>query len=357
MRPLRIGLIGAGRIAQLVHLAALTRSPWIRLAAIAEQDDARRAEAARRAPGAQLFAGAEQLLASPEIEAVVICLPTALHAATAIAALHAGKHVYLEKPLAASLDEGRLLAEAWRRADRVGMIGFNYRFNALYQAARRQLDAGAIGELLGAQTVFTSAARTLPGWKLQRRSGGGALLDLGTHHLDMAAFLLRRPVRAVAARIESRQSEADTAWVELQLDGGPAVQSFFATGATDEDRFTIFGSAGTLSVDRQRGWNVELTPAGPRPGHLAAAKARLRTLAASPYLRQRLLAPGSEPSFEAALNRFAAAVHNRQLDYPSFAHGLDALALVEAAEEAAAGGRAVPVGGAEPATLPAGDGR
>jgi predicted dehydrogenase len=330
-----VGLIGCGRIAQLVHLSILTRLPEIELVALAEADPQRRAEAARRAPSASALPDLEQLLARPDVEAVVICLPTALHARTAAMALQAGKHVYLEKPLAAALDEGVALHAAWCRSGLVGMVGFNYRFNALYQALRQQFDAGAIGELRAAQTSFTSAARVLPDWKLQRQSGGGALLDLGTHHLDMLRFLLRRPVVAVEARIASRRSEADTAWVQLELEGGAVVQSFFASGVGDEDRFTLFGSAGTLSVDRQRGWNVAHAASGQQAGRLARVVAGVGRIVTSPYLRERLLTPDAEPSFAVALAHFAAAIRNRQLDYPSFAHGLDALALVETAEEAA----------------------
>lgn len=318
-----------------MHLNILTQSAAIKLVALAEADPERRAEARRRAPAAIAYASYEDLLARPEVEAVVICLPTALHAEVARAAFAAGKHVYLEKPLAASLVEGEAVLAAWQRSNLVGMIGFNYRFNALYQAARRQIGAAAIGAPLGAQTTFSAAARNLPDWKRQRRTGGSALLDLGSHHLDLVPFLFRRPAVAVAARIESRQSEDDTAWIQLELAGGAVVQSLFSLSAVDEDRVTLYGSAGKLSVDRIHGWNVEYAPAHAATGRLGAFTEQLRRIAGSPYLRERVLAPSSEPSFRTSLEHFAAVVRNRQLDYPDLSHGYQALALVEAAEAAA----------------------
>jgi predicted dehydrogenase len=111
------------------------RLPDVELIALAEPDVQRRVEASRRAPGAAAYGSYHDLLKMPEVEAVVICLPNALHAEVAVAALEQGKHVYLEKPLATSLDEAQRVVTAWRRAGVVGMIGFNYRFNPLFQAA------------------------------------------------------------------------------------------------------------------------------------------------------------------------------------------------------------------------------
>src|SRR5262245_16729525 len=107
MSPLKVGLIGCGHIAQSTHLHVLTRLPDVDLVALAEVDATRRYEASRRAPAAIAVADYQELLALPDVEAVVICLPNALHADAAIAALEARKHVYLEKPLATTLAEGR----------------------------------------------------------------------------------------------------------------------------------------------------------------------------------------------------------------------------------------------------------
>lgn len=90
----------------------------------------------------------------PEVEAVVICLPPALHAEYAIAAFQAGKHVYLEKPIATNLLDARAVVEAWRKAGTVGMMGFNYCFNGLYQSAKQYVRSGPLGDLVPSERCF-----------------------------------------------------------------------------------------------------------------------------------------------------------------------------------------------------------
>jgi predicted dehydrogenase len=306
--------------------------------ALAEPDAQRREEAVRRAPAAVAVADYRTVLDSPDVEAVVICLPTAMHADVAIAALQAGKHVYLEKPLAASCAEGLQVLEARRQAGVVGMVGFNYRFHAFYQAARRHIQSGRLGEIVAVRTVFSSAPRLAPAWKQTRTSGGGVLLDYASHHVDLLSFLFDQPIAEAYADVRSLRSEDDTASVQLRLENGVPVQSLFAFGSADDDRFEIYGQSGKLTVDRQRGWNAVVTPAARGTSRADQARDLLRSLAhvaSSPYLRARMLAPSNEPSFQASLEHFAAVVRNRSLPYPDFDDGYRSLAVIEAAEESA----------------------
>jgi predicted dehydrogenase len=318
----------------------LTRLPGAKLVALAETDATRRAEAARRAPQAKAVASYQELLAMPEVEAVVIALPTFLHAEVALAALQHGKHIYLEKPLATSCAEGQPVIDAWQRTQLVGMIGFNYRFHALYQMTRQQISAWGVDTIVGARATFSGASRNLPDWKKDRKLGGGALLDLGVHHVDLIEFLFRQSVVSVYAEVANRHSEADTAWLQVELANGLTVQLHMALGTTDEDRWEIMGEHGTIIVDRRNGLRPQINIGQPQKGWKAFLRERLLDLQ-SPYLRDRLLAPGSEPSFGASLVRFAAAVRNRQIDYPSLHHGYRALQLIELAEESARLGRPI----------------
>lgn len=81
--------------------------------------------------------------------------------------------------MAANLNEGLEILKAWQNANVVGMIGFNYRFNPLYQATKQAIQSGCLGELVNVRTVFSAAGKTRPSWKLSRKSGGGVLFDLG----------------------------------------------------------------------------------------------------------------------------------------------------------------------------------
>ena len=343
MAPIPIGLIGCGRIAQMVHLPLLLRRPEFKLVALAESDPARRAEAERLAPEARAFADAAGLLAAGLAEAVLISTPSHLHAEAAVAALEAGRHVYLEKPIAATREDGRRVAAAGRAAGRVTMLGFNYRFHPLYAALRRVVQAGTLGPLTTLTTQFSTPLRELPAWKRARATGGGVLLDLGSHHIDLVRWLTGQEVDTVSAEVRSTHTEDDNAHVTLHLTGGATVQMVFSLTTRDVDRVLVTGAAGMAGVDRYRSWNVERAP-------LAAGAARLWQLARtgpallrSPMLRHKLTRSRAEPSYAAALAHFAAAVRGEVTAAPDVTDGRRALEVVLAAEESARTGAPVRV--------------
>ena len=342
MAPVRLGLVGCGRIVQLVHLKLLTRLPGAELVALAEPDERRRSQAARLAPGARAVAGYEEVVAWTEVDAVVICLPNALHARVAAAALQAGKHVYLEKPIATHCADAERVVSLWRGSGLVGMMGFNYRFNALYQAAREAIRSGRIGTPVSARSVFSSAARALPQWQQERKSGGGVLLNLGSHHFDLVHFLFASPVREVSAQLRSQRSRDDSAAVQLRLADDTLVQSFFSMNTVQEDRFEVYGDAGKLVIDRYRGGaTVEISAGESAGGRLERLAPALRWLAQGPSMLRRSLAPAGEPSYRAALQHFINAVRAGRPASPDLTDGYRSLMLVEAAEESAATGRTV----------------
>ena len=261
MAPLKIGLLGYGGIARSVHAPALGRHPRAEIAAVAEADPGRRDLCRRELPGTSLFDSWKDLLNAGEAGAVLVCLPNALHAEAATAALAAVLHVYVEKPLATGIEEAAALAARSLAPGQVAMVGFNYRFHPFYAEARQCIRAGALGQVVTVRSCFSTAPRELPDWKLRRNSGGGVLLDLASHHIDLLRFLLDEEVVEVSARLASRRSEDDTAWVQCWLAGGLVAQSFFSFAAIDEDRFEICGDRGKLIADRLRGWSLETMPA------------------------------------------------------------------------------------------------
>lgn len=331
----RLGLIGCGRIAQVVHLNILTRLEGAELVAVAEPDPDRREEARGRAGAVIAFADYRDLLALRDVDGVVICLPTTLHAEVAVAALEHGKHVYLEKPLARDLDEGRRVLSAWRAAGTVGRIGFNYRFNPLYQRARAAVRSGRLGTLTAARSIFGSPVRETPAWLRTRATGGGALLEYGSHHVDLAGYLFDQPVRAVFAQLRSQHTEHDTAVLQLRLADGLIVDTLLSTSAADADRWEIYGQAGSLTLDRYHSLNVELVAPQIEYSRRRRVVGRLRAAAGSPFLRERLLAPSLEPSYHASLAGFAGQINGGSALGPDFADGYRSLAVLMAAEESA----------------------
>lgn len=345
--PVRVGLIGCGRIAQLVHLDALERVASLKLVAAAEPSPERRAEVAKRAPAVQLFEDHSALLECPKVEAVLISLPNALHAEVACAALEAGKHVYLEKPLATSVYDGQRVVAAWEQSDRVGMIGFNYRFNALHRSLKEALENSNLSSPLLIRTAFSSPARELPQWKRTRSSGGGVLLDFASHHIDLLRFLSGQEVRTVSAQIQSLKTEEDTAALQLELTGGTLVQSFFSTSASEQDRFEVQGTGGTITLDRLGAKQLSFSAPTREPSRLARAASELASIFQLPSRTLAALSSGWEPSFDACLEQYAASVRGTRPASPNLTDGLRSLEVVEAAEESARTGQVVTLAAAE----------
>lgn len=194
-RNLRIGVVGLRNIG-MGHVRRLMALPGVVVAALADTDAARREAAGAEVGGdAALYDSAETLFAASDVDAVVLALPNHLHAPLTMAALRAGKHVLVEKPLAVSSAEGR---EMIRVRDETGcclMVGMNQRFSGAAASARSAIAAGRIGLEQQGRTRWVRDRTPLWGargdWCLTReRSGGGPMIDLGVHKLDQVFFML-----------------------------------------------------------------------------------------------------------------------------------------------------------------------
>ena len=337
MTHLRIGVIGCGQIARAIHLPVLRRIADARVVAVADPDEAARASAARLAPGARVFTDHEELIHAGGLDAAVICVPPHLHAPAAIAAFDAGLHVYLEKPLAPSLAEGERVVEAWRRSRKVGMMGFNFRFHPQVERIRQRVRDGDVGTPLGARTVFTILPHELPEWKRVRGTGGGVLLDLASHHVDLVQYLLDDPVKRVYASTRSLRGEGDHAAVQLELASGAMAQIFVSLGTVDENRVEVVGTSGKLVMDRTELLRPDHVPATQRGARLR----RLRRTLAGLEPRLVLRSPGAEPSFDAALRAFVWSASGNTFVGPDIGEGAANLAVIEAAERSAASGASV----------------
>jgi predicted dehydrogenase len=342
MSNVKLGLIGCGRIAR-VHLDVLQKLPDAEVVAVAEADTKRREAIQDLVPGAAAFAGHRELLAVPEIDAVIITVPTWLHADVATAAVSAGKHIYLEKPLAADLSSADRLVAAWQESDVQAMIGFNYRLNPLHLEARDLLQAGRIGQVFAVRTIFASEGGELPGWLQRRETGGGALLELGSHHFDLLPYLLGSGIRDVQAVIESRRTEDDYAALTMTLEDETVVQSTFFLGARQEDRFEIYGTGGKLVIDRFRSLRVELSGDAAPQARFQRILHTLEPIMRSKLLGDDILAPRHEPSYDQALARFVDGVRQSRPPSPDLWDGRCSLAVVVSAEEAARTERKVSV--------------
>lgn len=195
-RKLNLGVVGLGWPGQR-HAEAILASRTGVLYACADASAERRAEFVRDFGPKHVFATQEELLADPAVDAVVTCLPNALHFPSTLAALEAGKHVLCEKPPTLNAAEMRVLAEEAGRRALVYFFGRQSRFSAAMLAAKQLVDAGRLGPIYFGKTVFIRS-RGIPagvgGWFTDKsRAGGGALIDLGVHAIDSVWYLMGTP--------------------------------------------------------------------------------------------------------------------------------------------------------------------
>jgi predicted dehydrogenase len=184
-QTVQVGLIGCGNIGAEAHLPAHIRLPETNVVAVCDVIEERVLAAAERS-GAKPHLNYRRLLEDEDIQVVDICLPTALHAEIAIAALEAGKHVLCEKPMAHTLEAAEAMIEAAKRTSVKLMIAHVRRFDHRYKSIKEQLDAGKIG-----RPVFIRRAERqfLPfppnAWQWDPARGGGVILDIGVHCTDL----------------------------------------------------------------------------------------------------------------------------------------------------------------------------
>ncbi|MBV7339686.1 Gfo/Idh/MocA family oxidoreductase [Chloroflexi bacterium TSY] len=334
MNELKVGLIGCGHIAQMVHLNILTKLSGVKVIGLAEPDPERGAQAKKKTHKAQLFTDYHDLLSISDLDAVVICVPPALHTEVALAAFEAEKHVYLEKPMATNLTDAQTIVRAWERADTVGMMGFSYRFHPLYGKIKQILRTHKLGEITAVRTSFCSASKELPSWKQSRQSGGGILLDLAPHHIDMSNYLFQEQIVEASCQMRSQESEDDTALVTWQLESGLSIQSFFSCRSIDEERWEIYGTTGKLTFERFTGL-FELTSPTFQYGRPAQLMREIRTIIGG--IRRVTKTPG-EPSFQAALKAFVTAAGKGCSVTPSIQDGYRVQSILEATMKSAESG-------------------
>lgn len=315
-----VGLVGCGSIALGVHLGALGRLPAARVTAVADPDRGARDRAARLAPEAAALASAEELVARKDVEAVVVAAPTRLHAELALLVLGARKHLYLEKPIATSVEDARRIVAAGEDSGVVAATGFNWRFQPLVVRARELLEAGALGDVRAAATAFCEPGAP-PGWRHARADGGGVLLDLASHHVDLLRWLLGAEVEDVEASLRSDVNEHDSAVLRLGWSGGRASQSYFSYRTGQVDTLELYGERGVLRTDRYaRSLVLRNGPTRRRAGSAELAEWRRGK---------------GEPAWQRSLAAWVDTVRGSPVELPTLEDGLRSLEVVAAAERAA----------------------
>lgn len=302
-RPVRLGIIGTGLAARDLHWPALRELPdRFEIVALCNHNPAK-AEAFAALIGKQprITADYRELLSWPDVDAVDIALPIALNASVTIDALAAGKHVFLEKPIAGDMASARqVVAAAEQHPDLVLLVAENCRYDDRFLTARHVLDEGSIGRpiMLHADILAPlspDSPYTATAWRIEPEHLGGYLSDGGVHAAAALQVLGGRidRVQGMIAAFRPEEDPTDTLLANLHFESGAVGHLTYSVGVArgEPSVFRVYGTAGSLAVHDHR--LVLATDEGEREIDLSSAP--------NPYLLELIdfyqaISTGTEPA-------------------------------------------------------------
>lgn len=287
LQPLRVGIVGLGWAGE-THLKNYLLNPAVEVVAIADTNQTQLYRVGQAHNIQNLFTDWQELVERPDIDIVSVCTPNFLHAPVSIAALNNGKHVMCEKPLARTSEEAAEIVQAAEDNRRVLEVAFNHRQRGDVQILKNYIDLGGLGHIYHAKASWMrrNGIPGMGGWFTHREmAGGGPLIDLGVHVLDMAIYLLgeRRAVTVSAATYaelgprgrggrgdrtlisgEGGYEVEDLATAFLRFEDGSTLllEASWATYGKNADDFgvTLYGTEGGADIDvKNYGWENTLT--------------------------------------------------------------------------------------------------
>ncbi|HSV72527.1 MAG TPA: Gfo/Idh/MocA family oxidoreductase [Chthonomonadales bacterium] len=204
VKKVGVGIIGAGGIAQNAHMPGYAAIPeQCEIVAVADSNKEVARAAAAKFGVKNVLTDYTKLLEMDEVHAVSVCTPNYLHFEPTVQAFKAGKHVLCEKPVAMNAAEARKMVDAGRKAKKKFMVGYNMRFAPSSQLLKRYIDAGELGEVYYARAQALRR-RGIPGWGVfidKAKQGGGPLIDIGVHILDLTLWLMGHPKPVLASGV------------------------------------------------------------------------------------------------------------------------------------------------------------
>jgi len=191
---IKVGFIGCGGIANQKHFPGMAQEKGVELVAFCDIVKERAEKGAKEfgAPGAKVYTQYKDLLADPAIDAVHVLTPNVVHCEITVAALEAGKHVLCEKPMAATTADAKKMLDARDKTGKLLTIGYQYRHLHENAVAKKVIDDGWLGDIYYAEACYIRR-RGVPTWGVfmdKEQQGGGPLIDIGTHALDLTLFLM-----------------------------------------------------------------------------------------------------------------------------------------------------------------------
>lgn len=355
--PLRLVVIGCGRVVEQCHLPALRSLAAAEIVGLVDNNLDRLNTVADRLGVEHRYTDYRVMLKEATVDVVAVCAPPHLHAEIGLAVLDAGKHLFMEKPLALSLnDADRLIDRASTSAGKA-LVGFNLRWHRLVRQARALLDDGSLGRLEMMHTMFTSRTGFLTAdsdWRHHHDLGGSVLVDLGIHHFDLWQFLTQSEVVEVSAQYRSDDPAVECATVTATMANGVLVTASFARGLSDRNELEMFGRNGWLRLSCYRFDSLSTCqnsePQGAAREWLRGIHRMWRNLPQAALLRRQ----GGDVvnSYRAEWQHFIDAIRNDTPVQCSFEDARSALHIALATVESAAHGQPVRVAQAARAITP-----
>ncbi len=274
MEKVRVGIIGLGWVAQVVHIPQLLRMPEAEIVAVCDRDRARVRLVGEKFGFRNMYADTDALMERSDVDAVIVATSTDAHKDITLAALKAGKDVLVEKPIGRDYAEALEMATAARELKRKLMVGMNHRFRPDTMILKSMIEGKELGKVYYTRVGWLRKYNAERPWILQKeKSGGGVFIDLGIVMLDMALWMMGYPgvkrVNAVHYNQKTRKVE-DTSLVNLVLKNGASVNIEVSWSMALDDDVSycyIHGTEGSASLNPFRinkelhGSLVNLAPA------------------------------------------------------------------------------------------------
>lgn len=249
MESVRLGIAGLGRSGWNMHADALSKIPdYFKVAAVMELDESRAAEAKAKF-GCETYSSFDDLI-NAELELIVVATPSQFHAEQTIAALEAGKHVIVEKPMARDSAEADAMIAAARKAGKILTVNQNYRYKPAFQKLSEIVASGKLGELVQISVKVHSFGRRWD-WQTLTANNGGILNNHGAHYLDWLLLNFEDEEPELFSHLQNTvlyAGDADShAKLILRPKDGPLIDMELTHhSAYSQPTWMIMGTQGTL---------------------------------------------------------------------------------------------------------------
>lgn len=271
-RKVILGIVGLGKSAEVFQVPGLKQVEDIRVVAASDIDEDRLKRFADRFGIEHRFVDYHEMLNHNDIDAIAILTPTRFHADMAIAAMTAGKHVFIDKPLALNIPEcERLISQAVHTPGKVVTVGFNLRWHRLVRKALQIVQSGVLGEIKAIRSTYTHwhPGDTTQVWHRTREEGGGVLFNEAVHHFDLWRLFLGSEVKEIfSASRPSDYFEDESAAINARLENGVLASGIFSYESSPNNEIEIFGRSARLRLSLYRFDGLEVYSNQEYPGDL-----------------------------------------------------------------------------------------